>query len=653
MHITNRKVLFYLLLGGVFILGLFTRFGMIITPTTVYLYFTFASILFIIFILSSKTIKVSLKDPLLIIFLIAMSLSAIFSPYRYGSFIEILRILSALFTGIVISNLIESKKELKIVTYYIAGLGISLAAISYLFYYSVEFAAFPYLASLAEKYAFVYSDTLSSIWQYQNAFGGFLVLPIFILFHQLIKEKDTVRKLLWSFITIFLIFTLIITDSRGAMLVFITCTIIYLFLFPNSKKLEVVLYSILVILGAYVLAIFAASPNTLIRNFKKTEILAQYIAGAPNSSLAQRVYFAKFSLKMLLKYPLFGSGLGTFKDIYCIYSKLPDKIRFGPHSIIFRFITETGIIGITAFLILIFKLFKKAFIFATKNAEFIGIFIGILGLFLHMCIDIDYPDTIMLVLVFGILYAFQAKEKKISLKTVTKWVLIISIVILSTTSLIKSIAGIYAMKGNLFIEQGKRSQAIKNIETAIQIDNRNDLYHYIHGNLLRDYPTVENSLLEFRTASNLHKEDYDYPLAIGKVYLDLQNEKSIEYLKGAEKLYPTKAEIKGLIAIYYAWINKDNNYSNLYVKKTLALNKSCSNAYVAKGFEYLNQENLSLAQGCFRKAAKLKYNNPYAQLGFLMYYRKTKDKLRELNTLKYLQKFDKLLYESIKIKNGA
>jgi O-antigen ligase/Tfp pilus assembly protein PilF len=643
----KNKIIFYTLLTGIFSLALFTRFGMIITPTIVFIYFTFVSILFVLFVLINDSIKASIKDPFLIFFLIAISISTIISPYKYGSFTEILRIVSALLTGILINNLVNSKQELKKNLYYIVGLGLSLAFISYLFYYSVEFASFPRLASIAEKYAFVYGDTLSSIWQYQNAFGGFLILPIFISFHQLNTEIDSVRKILWAFATIFLTFTLILTDSRGAMLVYLLCLLIYILLYKKNERLKIILNSILVILGAYVLTFFAASPNTLLRSAQKTEILAKYIAGAPNNSLAQRVYFAKFSIKMWLKHPAFGTGLGTFKDIYCKYSTLPDKIRFGPHSIVFRFITETGSIGIIAFLLLISKLFKKAFLFITKDRRFLGTFIGVLGMFLHMCIDIDYPDTIMIVLLFSILYSFIIKEQTIKIKKYAKFGLTISLLLLIGLSSLRGIAGIYALNGDRFMEEGNNAKATQYIKTAIKIDRSNDLYHYIKGSLLRTLPTINKGIGEYRKAHELHKNDYDYPLAIGKAYLDIENNNAIYYLKQAKDLYPTKASIKGLIAIYYTWIDKNNLEAEKYIKKAFSLKKDCSNAYVAIGFQYLNNDELSLAKEYFIKAAKIQYNNPYAQLGFLYCYKKINDKTRILNTMRYIKKFDSLLYQNL------
>jgi len=554
--IMQKRIFTYLAIGGIYILALFTRFGEIVNLTIGYTFAIFVFSLFILFLVfyvpKKKTISFDIS---IILLIVALVIAILTSAYKYLSIANTYEFISAILISIIVINLVETKEDFNLFLRGIVGLGLLLSGISYLFYYAVEFHLFPKIALYATRYAFVYHDVISSLWEYQNSFGAFLVLPLLISFGFLLSSEDIAKKTLWFICSIFLAFVLILTASRGAFIVEIFALILFALLSHKKDIPKVLFYIVAVTSASFLLTQTAASPSTIRIFLGKSDTLVKYVvAGTPNTSLGARVYFAKFSLKSFLQHPLFGTGLRSYKNVYSINNLIPDKISTSPHSMILRFLVETGVIGISAFLFFVFRFLKKGFyIVKNEKNDFIakGLFAGTVGMFLHMCIDVDSLYLIMMVLLFVSLSLFAYKEKGRKYNISKTLICIVSIIlILSVAYLVpKGIASVYGLKGNVELQNGNMDSALVNYKTAEKYDYSNAYYHYIIGNVYREMGLDKDATEEYEKAASLHPTDYRYPLSRGTVYLDTKNPLSIEYLKKAIALYPSKTELSGLLAI--------------------------------------------------------------------------------------------------------
>jgi len=184
--IMQKRIFTYLAIGGIYILALFTRFGEIVSPAIIYVFSAFVFILFaafaILYLLKKKTINKYSFDISIVLFLVALVILIFTSKYKYGSVMETYKLISALLIAIMMMNLIETKKDLKIFLYNVVGLGLMLSIISYVFYAATISMVFnrSKIAEIAYTYHFAVNKVLWSIWQYQNTFGGFLILPLFV-----------------------------------------------------------------------------------------------------------------------------------------------------------------------------------------------------------------------------------------------------------------------------------------------------------------------------------------------------------------------------------------------------------------------------------------------------------------------------------------
>ncbi|EKD90507.1 MAG: O-antigen polymerase family [uncultured bacterium] len=123
----------------------------------------------------------------------------------------------------------------------------------------------------------------------------------------------------------------------------------------------------------------------------------QYIAAheVKGDTLHIRYLIWKSTIEMLKDSPLFGAGLDGFKSAYeQIYkpSIFPEQFQY-PHNLILTFWVETGILGLIAFLLLIYKVYFLLMknIFKTKD-PYLGIaLIAIMTYWMiHGLVDVPY-----------------------------------------------------------------------------------------------------------------------------------------------------------------------------------------------------------------------------------------------------------------------
>jgi O-Antigen ligase. len=204
-------------------------------------------------------------------------------------------------------------------------LGVSFVLFSFRFSLLILGLGLTYLTSFF-KYlinnGFVQGFSVASTLQYSNTFGGFLLLPLFITAGFVLNENGIFKKIIYGLLLLFFLITLILTQSRGALLVFAISVVVFILLLPKREKIISLFVLLAMALTGGVLFVIkrnviAPYVGTLVS--KVHDLINFFVKGHYDPSLGGRVYMVKDAFKIVKDYPIFGTGLGTYQYIYAKY----------------------------------------------------------------------------------------------------------------------------------------------------------------------------------------------------------------------------------------------------------------------------------------------------------------------------------------------
>jgi O-antigen ligase len=117
----------------------------------------------------------------------------------------------------------------------------------------------------------------------------------------------------------------------------------------------------------------------------------------PNNSLDQRVRLWKATLRMLQDHPLFGTGLSGFSrtiNPYRNVSGYTDQLIY-PHNILLNFWTETGLLGLAAFVWILVQAARLAWRGWRAGSPAwrplqLGVLLALVGMVIHGLVDVPY-----------------------------------------------------------------------------------------------------------------------------------------------------------------------------------------------------------------------------------------------------------------------
>ena len=220
-----------------------------------------------------------------------------------------------------------------------------------------------------------------SFLNYSTTLAGYLnlVLP-FALACCILEKRGSPLKTLAPWSLGLGIAALAFTQTRAAMVSFGCVLVLTILYFSKDWSRKVVL-----ILGV----VAAAVAVSLLGNFLNPEHLSLNANGGED--IATRLLLWATALKLFFSSPFFGAGYGNFVELYGSYlpfSWIPPGI-FGVHNTYLQFLAETGLIGFTAFLYLIFQAVRQALNQLLHPADVIDEILGfaVLGAVLTMLIQ--------------------------------------------------------------------------------------------------------------------------------------------------------------------------------------------------------------------------------------------------------------------------
>ncbi len=505
--------------------------------------YIFIVVSFAAFILFLFSIKDSLKfDYSIIILVLFLPVSIIFSFYTYASMLDTYILLSAIIFYIIAINVFD-ERTLPLVQAGIMLIGLFVAFVGFLAYVLVATLPHLNLSVYFSSHSFLAGTRICSFFQYPNSFAGFLLMPFFFSLDFLNKAKGK-RKWIYYLVSSFLLFVLYLSGSRGAFIV-LGFAIILIYAFTDFKNYisitkELVITFLIVALFVFLnKKLFYAA---IVANSERLKILIGFFAGEQNKSLADRIHLAKDAWNIFLHHPFFGTGLGTFKDAMLKYR---NNLFFArePHSMPFRLLAETGVLGFLAF----FYFFVRSFLKGFKRNSIL--YIGVLSLFLHMFLDLDfaYPVIVSLIFIGIAMMSFENIEAK-RFPIHAKYALGLIVISLLVLSVVPNFAAsTFANSGETFMQKSEFNKALDNFRVAEKINPSNATYHSHIAYCIEQIAyqkrsscvdDLENAAEEYRKASGYNKLSFIYPLYEGNINLLLKNPQAIALFKKSISLNP-------------------------------------------------------------------------------------------------------------------
>lgn len=326
---------------------LFTMASGILIPPIGYLSVLGVLILFIMWDQLGGILQgIALNKPLLI-FLIFMFLSVLFSNLKYSSI--------AFFIIVVLQFIFYS-----MVVYYISRKGVNslFNALNSIAIIASSYGIYQFVSGKLQinKHWTGYSESLSSLGRVYstlynpNVFAAYLVITIcFIICWILAVDKNHSRNVSLILCSLSLIFTY----SRGAF-VSLLAALIVIYLFNRDYK--IILY------GVFMVMLFVIFNNGTA--YERIDI-----ANISNdSSGLYRLEIWRTSFRIFLANPIFGNGIGTLWYSLSDVSTRLWGVIYHAHNLLLHFAAETGVLGLLSFLSIFVNLIAAA-CKAVKNTD--------------------------------------------------------------------------------------------------------------------------------------------------------------------------------------------------------------------------------------------------------------------------------------------
>lgn len=331
----------------------------------------------------------------IILFLLAATIAVVTSPnIRSALGIWKAYFIEPVLFFLVFITTIKERKDLKLI---FLALGFSALYISVIAIYQ-KFTGFaiPNLFWQAEA-----TRRVTSIFGYPNAVGLYLAPLIVLFFSFLASEKWRQNFKIYFFIfcaAIFSFLAIIWSKTEGAWLA-VGLGIFFFCLFRKHLRIVAV--------AALVLFFIAMLISPAMLNYFQQKALLQDYSGKIRLSMWQETW------EMLQDRPLFGSGLAGYQQIIAPYHKLKGiEIYLYPHNIILNFWSETGILGLLAFLWLLAIFFYYGWR-RRKQTIAKGLMAAMMAILAHGLVDAPYFKNDLSVLFWLMIGWLHLESKKL------------------------------------------------------------------------------------------------------------------------------------------------------------------------------------------------------------------------------------------------
>jgi tetratricopeptide (TPR) repeat protein len=505
------------------------------------------------------------------------------------------------------------------------------------------------------------------LWQYHNSFGGFLALCTLLSVGMATGDKRRDWRLVYDACAGFLLMVLYLTTSRGAFLTGIIGLVALVLLAPRSWRGRVLLR--VLIIGA------AAAGFTVLNrvtwattaiNATKGTALGTFVTGGADEANDTRVHLIVLALRLFREHPWAGTGLGTFPHVWTAFEWVPDvSRRIDPHSFLFRFLAETGLLGTIPLFAWIVRRGLRGLdrVFGSREDMAItGLWAGTLAFFLHMCMDVDYVYAVATVLLFfclallstrAVTYDLLNREDRRMMVRHRRIPCLVAgglALLLALAPLQRGVASLYALDlGGL-----DPTTKAERLTDALVRDPGNDTYWNLLGSTYASTlaggvtgPVTDAARSAFVQARTLAPEDYRPWWSQGMLELNLKSPAAVTCLQQAERLYPTLAAIKGWLALAMVYVQNDVPGAEAKAAEALAITPGEPYAITAQAFCDLARGETASATELLNTVAKQGFTNTFAYYGLSLCYRAVGNTTMERSELIYSRRINPNLVEAM------
>jgi O-antigen ligase len=289
-----------------------------------------------------KFIRTPLDIPLLTLLGLAL-VSTLFSTHRYTSAWSWVLLLDCVLIYYWTIHIIRTRTDLKQLIGLVASVALFLSALG--FFKLIGANPFPWW-----EYGKSH-NSLSSVYVNRNHMAGYLEMAIPLLLGYLLNGISRVQRMIIIFAATLLFMAHIFTLSRGGwigLLIGMTFMILILFAKSIAKNRKLLFWCSTGVLFCFVTII---SSTNVVKRVKTLE------EGEDNPTLVLRMRVWRGTIDMIRDYPVFGSGPGTFTDIFTQYQLPGRKARYMmAHNDYLHFTSEVGLglIGIVLWMGVVF-----------------------------------------------------------------------------------------------------------------------------------------------------------------------------------------------------------------------------------------------------------------------------------------------------------
>src|SRR3990167_189991 len=282
--------------------------------------------------------------------------------------------------GLVVFDLSKFKRSLNwlVPPFVLSGVWVSV------------FAVYQYFTGQLVPIHEVLRERVSSIYTTSNAIGLYLGPLLFFslgLFWAAVKKQGSVKKVKIYLILSSILFAaaIILSGSRGAILAFIVGLIFFIgytsYLRVGSRirallnKIFLFLVAVFILINLILVSKTASNPG-------------QFFNQPYFNTINSRFCLWQKSSQILTQNPVFGTGLSSFRQVSQNFPVCKTDLAIYPHNIFLNFWLETGVLGLSSFLVLIFILWSR--LNRSRNFIAAGVLAAVIYIFIHGIVDVPY-----------------------------------------------------------------------------------------------------------------------------------------------------------------------------------------------------------------------------------------------------------------------
>ena len=370
-----------------------------------------------------------------------------------------------------------------------------------------------------------------------NHLAGYLTIVVSIaggvFFFKKIKKSIKICLFLYLIIGFVLIF---LANSRSGLIALFFSFLILIYI-KNKKFL---ITGLVVVLMTLIYCFFFSKIGG---GFKRGDVYSY-----------ERLIIWEDTLNLWSDYPVFGSGLGTFRDYYPRYKRMEETYTAQyAHNEYLNLLAEMGIVGFLLFGWIIIRLFRDA---VPRRFLYPGFFAALCSVLIQAGVEFNLHNiaiTFPCCFLIGIILP-KEKNRVEQISYLTKIPVYLGVVFLIFLFSLPHLGAQFHEKGQKLLRNGKLVQAKRNVLRSVFFNPVYAKYHMLLGDIYEKEGYSFKALDEFKIAVELESRNVWYKKKLAQKYLQWNKlDKAIEEYEKIIRLAPNVFSFRDELKRLYHW----------------------------------------------------------------------------------------------------